>query len=145
MIVRRSVEEKAMRYKTLLIGACLCFVAASCGKKTDAVFFVQRDEIKTVGNPVKEDVGVSVGGSGLSLDIKMAGNVVVFRSDGNFHGLAGKAGKAYRINEGCMFNTSKGLSNGCKLEEFRTVDLSRSDSEIAAEFGVYDEKTENKP
>lgn len=121
-------------------------------RQDPASFTVQVERINIIAS-INED-----GTPGFN--IKMSGNVVVFRKDGKFQGFAGNSGKAYRISEGCTLNfpkpcnsypsisrdlecalnMSKGLSGDCKLIEIGTVDISKSDSDIAAEFGVYEKK-----
>jgi hypothetical protein len=51
-------------------------------------------------------------------------NVVIFRTDGNLLGQAGKAGIVYRINA------------ESKLEEVGKVDIKKTNSELAKQFGL---------
>lgn len=152
-----------MRHKSLsILIVCLCLVSGACGKKPDAVFIVQVDPASFTVQVERINTTIaSINEDGTpSLNIRMSGNVVVFRKDGKFQGFAGISGKAYRISEGCTLNLpkpcisypsnsrllecalnmSKGLSGDCKLIEIGTVDISKSDSDIAAKFGVYEKK-----
>ncbi len=171
-------------------------VSGACGKKPDAVFIITADAGgNIIGGRIKQRAGspleiiLDLEGSNIigeprgtfnidedqtkHINIEMSDNVVVFRQDGTFEGLAGKSGKAYRISEGCTLMMSEGslredrrnltvslpskstlimledffrkrplkrLSGDCKLIEIGTVDISKSNSDIAAKFGVYEKK-----
>lgn len=100
--------------------ATLLAIVACGGEKADTVLIVGGE-----GIAVRGDVEMVQGEDGGMIPWLWApGTIVVFRADLELAGRSGRAGRAYRIQE-----------DG-SLAEIGSVDLSRSDDELAAEFGV---------
>ena len=101
-------------------GIACGLVFLACGHKADAVAIVQEgDRVAIMG----EVTFVNQGGR-MRPQFWSAGNVVVFRVDATFGGESGKRGHAYRITE------------DNKLEQLESVDLAKSNEELAARYGV---------
>lgn len=100
--------------------AC-CLVWSACGgHKAAAVAIVEKDGMVAVMGEVE---WVNEGGA-FRPNIWKAGNIVIFRVDGTFGSETGKLGKAYRINQ------------ANKFEELGAVDLTKSNKELAGQYGV---------
>ena len=94
---------------------------ASCGQqKADAAAIVQEDGMVAFMGRIEM---VTEGGT-LRPQIWKAGNVVIFRVDSTLHSESGKGGRAYRIRR------------DNKLEELGSVDLAKSNEELAGQYGV---------
>lgn len=104
-----------------VVGIACGLVSAACGKqKADAVAIVQEgDMVAFMGKMTF----VNEGGT-MRPQIWKAGNVVIFRVSGTFGGESGKRGQAYRITK------------DNKLEQLGSVDLAKSNEELAARYGV---------
>lgn len=99
----------------------LFIVLTACGgHKAAAVVIVDKDDQYQVMGEVEF---VNEGGN-FHPNIWKAGNVVIFRVDGDVGGETGKAGKAYVVND------------KKKFDELESVDLKKSNAELAARYGV---------
>jgi len=109
----------------------LCGIVTACAESPSphAVLFVDGDDVSFRG-------AITADGDGewVSFDVWVPGNVVVFRTDATLEeGRSGEAGRAYRIREDLT------------LGQIGSVDLTKSDEELAAEFGVTEEATLELP
>ena len=107
-----------------MVKASLLLLALSlaCGGRepADAVLIVDGENVAVRG---QVQIEFSPDG-GMEPVVWVPGNVVIFRNDQELRGQPGKGGRAYRITEGDA------------LEEIGEVDLSKSDDELAEEFGI---------
>ena len=102
-----------------MISFILVLLSMACVSKyeTDRVLIVYEDQYKLIG-----EIHFSL--SGELLYAWTPDNIVIFRVDRRVWGESGRKGKIYRI----------GHSN--KLEEIGIGDLSKTDHELAEQFGI---------
>jgi len=111
---------KMIRY-VVVVGIACGLAFARCGRqKADVVAIVQGDTVAFMGTItfVRE-------GETFRPDVWKAGNVVIFRVDAAFGNESGKRGQAYRIKK------------DNSLEQVGSVDLAKSNEELAAQYGQY--------
>ena len=104
-------------------GLLACFVlplVACTTPKADAVIIVREGGASTVMGAVE----FVRGPSGFRPNVWKPGNVLIFRANEQFGDEKGEAGFAYRV----------GPKN--KLERVGRIDLTKTDEELAARYGV---------
>jgi hypothetical protein len=111
---------RAARYPMALSCAPILFFAG-CGRETaDAVLIVDGEGVAVQG---QVEIEFTPDG-GTVPNIWVPGNVVIFRTAEEIRGQTGEAGMAYRITD------------DDELDPIGEVDLSKTDDELAEEFGV---------
>ena len=114
-------DEVCVRGRSsVMAAAALLAIAACAGETADTVVFVGGE-----GIAVRGPVEMVQGADGEMIPFLWSpGTIVVFRSDAELAGRTGRAGVAYRIEE-----------DG-SLSSIGSVDLTRSNDELAADFGL---------